>query len=568
MKQNSSKQQSKQQSKPVSTNQQKKRKSRPQGKNYNNAQLDRLKTDIQTDRKGKFEGSELSDHDKYNDVSWYTKNQQMLVDSASLSYNQPLGSPVLFNTIFDSAQADITLSNGVRSIPGLMALNLVPTIGVSTDSSSPANLAAQNIYSFVRYMNSGSKNYDQADLMLMLLAMDNLYSFWNFCKRAYGVMSTYSQQNWYLPKALFAAMNLDFEDFREHISDFRAWLNQIAAEISSFCVPATMSYFVRHSWLYSNIYKDSDSQKAQLYMFNPAFFYKYEETESQYGGSLVPQYFCENNTTPFTFETLKTYYRNLMDGVAYSEDIGVMSGDILKAYGESKLFTLSKVDPDYTVAPVYMEEVLNQIHNSTLHPIFAGNSLAGNTYLNSYNITQQASTGFLVSNPYVSTPTLVRKGAMINMPWDNVTPANTMVGTRLTATVNATTPSGETLPGARFAAVGSEFVCRRTVYYWSKPVSGSGEMTLQKQSLQDIYTIKDITFANEPTILREISLLSQFDWHPLTMTGHYNSAKTQIVLDGYVGDVNNYTVQSGNVINLLHLTAIMSEFDIPQIGSY
>lgn len=516
----------------------------------------------------KFPTSDIDTSKKYNDVSWYTKNSQMLVDAASLSYNQPLGSQVNYTSIFESITSDVTLANGVRSIPGLMSLNLVPTIGVSTDSSSPANLAAQNIYSFVRYMNSGSKNYDQADLMLMLVAMDNIYAFWNFGKRAYGVLSTYSQYNWYLPKVLFSAMNLDFDDFRQNISDFRAWLNQAAAEISSFCVPATMSYFVRHSWLYSNVFKDSNTLKAQLYMFNPAWFYKYEETESQYGGSLTPQPFCENHSTPFTFSEFKAYYRNLMDAVAYSEDIGVMSGDILKAYGQSKLFTLSKVDPEYTVTPVYVEEVLNQIHNSTVHPVFIGNSLANDALKNSYTITQNSSTGFLAFNPYVSAPQLYRVGAIINMPWDNVTPDNTMVGTRLTGVTYAASPSGNTLPSARFTAIGSEFVCRRTVYWLQKPASGLGEATIQSSSLQDIYRLSTTTFTNEPNTLRDISLLSQFDWHPLTMMAHYNSAGSSLILDGFVGDVNNYTIQAANVINLMHLTAVMSEFDIPQIGSY
>lgn len=349
--------------------------------------------------KSKFKGSELPTEHKYNDVSWYTKNDAMLKDAASLSYNTPLGSPLHLEKVFMATKStsSIKVNSYLDTIPGLMSLRVVPTVGVSTNSASPANLAAQNIYSYVRYQNSGAKNYDQADLMLYLLAMDSIYASWNYMKRAYGVLSMYSQYNKYMPKAYFRAFGLDFEDFLSNIADFRMFLNQTAAEISSFCVPAVMSFFVRHSWMFSNVYKDSDNYKAQQYLFTPAWLYKYDETGSKFGGRLVPVVFPKDSAYPFTpwkFVDLKTNIRSMIDAVAYSEDIGVMSGDILKAYGQGQLFKLEPVLPDYTVQPVYMEEVLNQIHNSTLIGNFLGQnapsgveSTVWDTVQNSYSIT-------------------------------------------------------------------------------------------------------------------------------------------------------------------------------------
>lgn len=232
--------------------------------------------------KSDFKSESSETEHKYNDPMWYAKNEAMLSDAASYSYNAPVGSSVpivMSNTTYSTTSP--------TSVPSVLALRTLPTIGISKDAASPANLAANNIYSFVRYQNSGAKNYDQADLMLYLLAMDSIYSCWNWLKRMYGYMAVYSQYNKTMPSALGLADGINTTDSISGLADFRLFLNRTAAQISSFCVPAVMPYFIRHSWMYSNVYRDSDTNKAQMYMFVPAGFYQYNETDSQYGGQLV-----------------------------------------------------------------------------------------------------------------------------------------------------------------------------------------------------------------------------------------------------------------------------------------
>lgn len=522
-----------------------------------------------TPTKGKFSQDTQDTTHSYNDVSWYAKNAQMLTDAASFSYNTPLGTFIKGADVFGGA----VNTNSGFNVPGLMTLELVPTIGISKDSASPANLAAQNIYSFVRYRNSGAKNYDQADLFLYLLAMDSIYSFWNWCKRAYGLLNTYSQKNKYMPRSYFIAMGLDFDDFIANIADFRLWLNQAAAEISAFCVPAVMPYFIRHSWLYSNVYKDSDSDKAQQYMFNPACFYLYDETGSQYGGRLVPQWIntfsgiSTITTASLKLSELQAYYRNLISAIAYSEDIGVMSGDILKAYEQGNLFKLEPVMPDYTVLPVYNEEVLNQIHNSTLHRIAHGNKIDDLTtdqvqqVNDSFMITQDPNTGFLKYDPILKQSYFPQKKAFINMPWDNVTPANTMVGTRLTDLVRNTDDIKTTLfQSTKFNSLGSDFVSGR--YVLSIGLTGA-------------YGISDLnpsySFAGGAAAvslhIKHLVQISQFDWHPLVPIFSKDSGDNY-TCQGFLGDVNNFTYMDEYSLDQLHTTAIMSLFNVPQIGSY
>lgn len=268
----------------------------------------------------------------FNDPAWYATNSQILKDAASFSYNDALGAPFRVDRIWDF-QNPARPSIFTASIPGLMSIQLYPTPGVSTDHFSPINIAAQNIYSYVRYQNSGAANYNPPDLMMYLLAMDSLFSCWNWMKRIYGIASQYSQKNRYMPYALLRANGLKPDEIFANLSDLRAFINQCAARISAFCVPAVMPYFVRHSWLYSNVYKDSDTDKAQQYMFVPAIFYQYDETSSTTGTQLTQVNVCNHNTgTPIGFSALCQIITDMMNALQYSEDVGIMSGESLNSF--------------------------------------------------------------------------------------------------------------------------------------------------------------------------------------------------------------------------------------------
>lgn len=493
---------------------------------------------------------------KYNDVSWYAKNPEMLRDAASFSYNSPVGNriPVYQSLVAgyneDGSQILTIADPGPGTVPGLIGLTFVPTIGTSTTSTSPANLAAQNIYSYVRYMNSGAKNYDQADLMIYLLSMDSIYMMWNWAKRMYGYARMYAQKNRYMPLAYARIDGIDLVDMQEHLADYRLTLNALASQISSFCVPAVMPLFVRHSWMVSNIYKDSEIEKAQQYMFTPSFYYQYDETGSQYGGQLLAK---SVGLTTGKFSEILTLIQDQLDAIAYSEDIGVMSGDILKAYGQDKLFKITPVDPMYTVEPVYNEEVLNQIHNS---------SVIGTAGWSNYNITQDPNTGYLIYNPSFPAPYFTKTEYMVNMPWNDVTPENTMVGTRLSAllgNVDATSKK------ANIVAMGTEFINARNVVWFNK----AGALNVSNQVRDwyscDISTVQQAA-ATVGNLLQEMELMSNFDWHPLVYV--FTKTKEQLQYYGILGDISNYTMI--NVWNLqqMHTTAILSEFNVPQIGSF
>lgn len=498
----------------------------------------------------------------FNDVSWYSKNDAILRDAASFSFNTPLGAELNLSAYF--GDSSVTADPFAYSVPGVASIEVAPTIGKSRDTVSPVNLAAQNIYSFIRYTNSGATNYDAPDLMLYLLAMDSIYSFWNFLKRAYGCLTTYSQYNKYMPRAYFQSMGLDFDDAVKNSANFREQLNRAAAQIRSFNVPAVMPYFLRHSWLYSNIYLDSSINRAQTFIFNPAFFYKYAEVASPKGGSLVPIQW--SNREYVTISSAFLYLQNMIDALAYSEDIGVMSGDILKAYGEGNLFTLTPVDVNYQVLPAYNQEVLTQIHNMTIIPASIPDD---DSSFESFTVTQDPNTNFLICDPTLDTNTVVsqrlRGGIIVNLPWDGPTPADTMVATRLSSTYE----SGADSTHIKLKNFGSEVVVRVRIY--SATRNKAGIYSFNYTPASQVLAIGNTPTTNQIlTAVRSLALSQTFDWFPLIWFEVYDSTSTPGPwrLQLPIGDFANYTVMSDDDVERLHSTALLSEFNVPQLGSF
>lgn len=477
----------------------------------------------------------------FNDVSWYTKNPSLLTAAASLSYNAALGS----TNVWDVSATEVK-TTPVAYFNGIMTINFGFCPGLSKDKSSPINIAANNIYSYVRYMNSGSKNYDAPDLMLYLLAMDSAYAYLNYMQRIYGVARVYNQRNRYYGKNLLEALGVDGLNIQSNLANFRSYINSYAAKLTSFCVPSSMPLFQRHSWMVSNIYKDSDTDKANLYAFVPKYFYKYSETTNEKGGELIPIPFVADH---MTVADIITIGEDIISALQLSEDIGVMSGDILKAYGQNRLFTVSAMSDDYTVMPVYNESVLTQIHNS----VSIGSVKSFNA--DSNKITQDPDN----DNAIIWNPTFATDDAnvgippMLNLPWENITPADSMVASRLTAMYKV---SGNNIT---IEQCGTEIVFAYNI--WT--LNSRGDIT--RAIYHTVVANTEGSPAEEADALLEST---HFDWAPIVYRVEFaTAAGSPAILTHVVGDLNTYTILGNQVLRNMHECAILSELDVPALGS-
>lgn len=503
--------------------------------------------------------------DIHNAPQWYFKDERLLADVASFSFNHPLGTRLHFNN-YHVPTTTIQNYNGLSTIPGVMSIRLGLTPGIATDAQSPVNLAATNIYSFVRYKNSGASNYDAPDLMMYLLAMDSIYACWNWLQRIYGMASIYSQRNKYLPYAYMAANNVDLDDVLSNLADFRAWLNIKANEVSAFCVPATMTYNVRHSWLFSNVFKDSDTSKAQQYMYTPAWFYKYDETGSSAGGRLVPITAVPDlstNPTKYKVSDLEKMLNGMLEAVNYSEDIGIMSGDILKAYGDSGLFKLSSVDPDYKVEAAHSSEVLWQIEN--MQPLYLGT-----TEMSQFDIVQDPNTNFIKFNPTLSNVDAPRNGGYLNFHHQSVDPKDVIVATRL----KPSTVINKEGTGTTIVSVGSEVALNGYIHvFMTSYASNIYNVLLEDQATLTLQNIEipftkfvqlNKTEADASAAINYLGLIGQytaFDWAPELLLGVSYNGKEYTT--GVIRDWDNYTQLDNQDIEAMNLLALLSEFNIP-----
>nr|AVX53463.1 putative capsid [Marmot picobirnavirus] len=581
----------------------KKRKgSKPQNGNRHYSKNQRRDVEVENTAKREFSADSRDRRDCYksadNDPAWYAQNPQLIRDYASFPFGQALGSRMNYGP-------NIGINSALNSsaIPGVMALYFAPTIGSAKDANAPINVAARNIYSYVRHANSGHSNYEAPDLMMYLLAMDSIYTFHSFMKRIMGLVLDYSTLNRYYPAALIRAMGVDFADISAHIQDFRGYINQYAVKMGSMCVPNSMSYMARHVWMCEGIYTDGTTGKSQTYFYTPMQLLKFQRNSVSQIGELsyvtitTPELLDPADTTAKTYQDLVNLGNSMLDAVLQEEDFNIMSGDILKAFGPEGVVKVSGVAEGYMILPVYNEEVLSQMENATVFNGYLATVISQNTSIDGGFLVTNNDLLHLVIDPrYVatgSTSALVANEVIapytanhvLNFHHSDVTPEQVMVATRLTNIISPFTDdvSYEQIErGIQISVdvptVASEIILAGRIFYY---VWDSTGMKLTSASVsRALYN----PMTNNPTatdiintihsISDRLGRLSTFDWHPAVYAMPFLlGASDAGVGTIYMGsaplcDYANFTVI--DQANLLNMTtaALLSEFSVPQMGAF
>nr|AVX53787.1 putative capsid [Marmot picobirnavirus] len=480
----------------------------------------------------------------HNDVSWYNANPELLRTAGSLSFNNPLGIDI-YPSINNVTGIQID-ENKHWTIPGIIRLDLVPTVGKTDSPSSIVNVAARKTYAYVRHENSGHANYDAPDLMLYILAMDNLYSFYNWITRLYGSIRLFSGVNRYFSKYLIETMGVNYEDIITHGNDLYFMLLNWAARLRSFYIPSGMSYLTRHAWLYSQIFKDSPDPKSQVYLFSPEYLYYWAENAGEW--ALKPIEIIPKSITAskLTFSDIVEKMEQMIAGVAMSEDFNIMSGDILKAYG-SNTFTITPVDISYILEPTYSKEVLMQIHNARI--------------ITNYAIGDIKSDGVGVqlinesSCKTSDTPIWLSHNLFIDLHDVESSPENVMVASRLMCTYKAITHNSEELDW-----FGSEIVTHCTVTTLELEGTGIVDRTIITSDI--LFKPSAVDNTDLLTNLQILRSLASFNDAPIVYETWVESDDTRIGVTAAYADFDNYTIVTGETMSKLHECALLSEFGV------
>lgn len=496
----------------------------------------------QSTNKEEMEGSNNKVYET-NDPSWYNQDPSLARDSASIPFSYVVGNPIHL---------------GVDSIPwnrpGIMKISLTPTIGEASVPNSPINIAATANYSFIRHANSGHANYDAPDLMLYEIALASAYSYLNYLQRIYGLATLYSTSNRYYPKALLQSDFVDFDDINANLANFRYGINVFINKLAAFAVQGDMPYFKRQAFLYSNVYTQGDSAKSSLYYYTPHAFYQYSLNTD---GSGMLKFVrmaqpTESVKYPKTVKYLLDFGNSLIDPILSSEDMGIMSGDILRAYG-SNILKVAPIPEYYPLVPKADLAVIEQMQNATIIPVAVG------------NVEQDPTHGFLTQTLQFNGNTY--PGDFYETAGGGKIMASLYGGKRLLTTILTQPSSDDVLERTRLMVACNNVKYDQTSH---KLVAGSITCGTEIATKCQLYTIdgnslgvSDINYIwpNIEPDLKEfgsLSDISTFSFHPLIHSLSWIQGEEDVQYTGPIGIITDYAALDYDTIYNLHQTATLS----------
>lgn len=479
--------------------------------------------------------------DKDNDYKWYEISEPISKAVGSIPFNRFPGvkEKVTFNLKGSSLSFDADDQSGATT-PGVLTVKYIPSYGNAAGATAAINVAARAIYTFVRHQNSGRTNYEAPDLMLYIMAMDQIYTAWYELRRLYDAIMTYTFENRYIPDALIYAMaETTASNYRSNLADFRYRINLLAAKISSLCVPKKFDIFKRHTLLAGNVFADSTSLRGQYYLFKAERFLKFSPTADTNGGSL--QSVSGITGTP---SQACAVVEALLDAVLQDEDMNIMSGDILKAYGRENLYQLEFVSEDETLSLARVENVLQQIENSATY-----GGLCSNTADLKYTITQNQDAAANTDRYLITTLSGIGN-TQSGEPWSLGTEIKV---NQLYFNSHKDAPDyKDVIEWSRsnsWKGYATEIITSYVIYY-NNYNEATGVMSLSKVTFGSV-----LYYLNNAIPSDVVTKLSSFDWHPIVYLISNTSPSTG-AYKGKIADLKVYTLIELGDIQQIHDAAI------------
>lgn len=511
-----------------------------------------------------------------NDPAWYATDAALLRDSASIPFSWATGTPIDFN----NATLNNLPSKGRFTVPGICTIETAPSAGYADGPTSPVNVAANSIYSFIRSANSGSKNYDAPDLMIYLLAMSQAYAYINWMQRVYGVATLYSMRNRYLPQALLEADNVDFHDIQANLANFRYAINLFINKIASLAVPNNITFFNQQAFMYSNIYVEGESVKDQLYMYVPHGFWRFKLNPD--GSGALEMIRVYSHAAKWKVSDFISYGQLMIDTIIADEDFNIMGGDILKAYGQN-IIKLATLPEYYPITPVYNHTVLEQMKNSS--PIWCDNFNLEH-FESSLGVFQETNAhAYLVHRPSVRVTTS-------DTNYKNTASRFTLatLGENRVLTTSEINPGPEVvIESTRLMTVGTDYTKGSTtedalIYLkcgnvipvvsklWMYVPKSDGSIELQKFDVYyaDQVILDEMSVDDNARKFAQLAIEQCFKFHPVHHTivyKHGTSAPAVSASTAYLDtDIDNYAVLTAQDVEKLHETALLNMLHVKPIS--
>lgn len=293
-----------------------------------------------------------------NDASWYTPNNVLLKDFASYASNFSTSNGI---PLFTGASG----ANGIDSIPGVVAYDIIPVFPDDQSQTSPLYQSAVMLWESIQSKNSRTPDFEPGDIFMFLVAVSNAYAAYMEAVRIYGVATLFNMTNAYWPNAILEAMNVDAHSVQSQLANYRGQLNLIALQLAQIPLPKSIDYTTRMIFLNQNIYTDSkDITSATLWVPNMLGYYQYVEGDSSNPISYLSLLPKSSTGNKRTVSDILGNLNNLLAPLYSSEDIHMMGTTLLQAYGANSMFAMNPIAENFQIIPVYNPEVSMQFENA------------------------------------------------------------------------------------------------------------------------------------------------------------------------------------------------------------
>lgn len=493
-------------------------------------------------------GSSMTSYPKSamsNDFEWYNKNPSLTLGVGQIPYPYRPGMELnLGSWAIGNAPTSIMVPH--HAIPGFMALRYVPTLGSAADYQDAVNVAAREIYAKVRDAYSGTLQVTAADLMMYVGAIDSIYSEISHLKRIYGIINSYTSENYNFPDAALYAMDLNADQIRSLRLDkmgLYTAINMLIARVRKYKLPSVMDLFKRHWWMAENIFADAPSLRSQMYFFHPSGGWKIDFNEQ---GTKLVYVDRDESSMSVGVDGLTSLATRLLDALDASEDAYTMNGYLQRAFADVPSFTIEDLDISYQVAPQYNPEVLLQIMNFTVPS-------GGQDYYLTWSYTQNVDNQIITDNIVLTqnAGSISPKCApqfLLRQDVDNPMVGDTVIATRMMATIDYSRPGAQ--ESSYHVNFGTELPTGFRVANWSP----------WKQVYEIAKYYGSFATDKDDLINARIDLWNKYNHAPILYLLELNSSSvvTNVRL---IGDYYNPTTISDTALADLHAVCALSELN-------
>lgn len=307
-----------------------------------------------------------------NHPEWYTKYS--LDTRVTPNFGRILGSRA-------SDYSNMTTTDGKQGatwIDNYQICAIPVHLTKPTDKYASFESAVRTTFSKIRLANTGSVNYTVQELERYILNCRSAVALYAYARRLCSIPNIVNPYFMNTPQLIAAAAFGDwtsstapnagtvYQDIVANLAALKSATMALGKAIRSN-FPFECSLLDRTEWMFSNIFKDSDDAKAQLYVFTPVD--KVAVDERPLTGNILPIY-GESAISYKGWTSCATLIVVLQQWVssvsAALPNTAIIAGDILRAFGSAAMRAESDW-PLHMAAPIiYDEAALTQIQNMTV----------------------------------------------------------------------------------------------------------------------------------------------------------------------------------------------------------